>query len=229
MARMKGVFVTGTDTGVGKTKVSLGIMEYLRERGLRVTGMKPVASGCYRKEHSLRNQDAVLLRAHSSINVDYSMVNPYAFEAAVSPHIAARRQGDEIRLKKVVDCFRVLQGLAEFVLVEGVGGWQVPLNSNDRLSDMAGVLGLPVVLVVGLRLGCLNHAFLTSSAIERSGCTLAGWVGNLAEPGFDYLEENMESLSQAIPAPCLGFVPFIDGPQRVALGGCFELDHWLQD
>ncbi len=229
MARMKGVFVTGTDTGVGKTQVSLGIMANLKEHGLRVAGMKPVASGCYREGSSLRNQDAVLLQTHSSINVDYSTVNPYAFEPAVSPHIAARRQGDKIRLEKVVDRFRILQELAEFVLVEGVGGWQVPLNSNDRLSDMVGVLGLPVVLVVGLRLGCLNHAFLTSSAIERSGCTLAGWVGNLAEPGFDCLEENMESLRQEIPAPCLGFVPFIDGPQRAALSGCFELDHWLQD
>ena len=226
---MKGVFVTGTDTGVGKTQVSLGIMANLKEHGLRVAGMKPVASGCYREGPSLRNQDAVLLQAHSSINIDYSTVNPYAFEPAVSPHIAARRQGGEIRLEKVVDRFRVLQGLAEFVLVEGIGGWQVPLNSNDRLADMATVLGLPVVLVVGLRLGCLNHAFLTSCAIERSGCTLAGWVGNLTEPGFDYLEENMESLSQEIPAPCLGFVPFIDDPERAVLAGCFELDHWVQD
>lgn len=229
MARMKGVFVTGTYTGVGKTQVSLGIMANLKEHGLRVAGMKPVASGCYREGPSLRNQDAVLLQAHSSINIDYSTVNPYAFEPSVSPHIAARRQGGEIRLEKVVDRFRVLQGLAEFVLVEGIGGWQVPLNSNDRLADMATVLGLPVVLVVGLRLGCLNHAFLTSCAIERSGCTLAGWVGNLTEPGFDYLEENMESLSQEIPAPCLGFVPFIDDRERAALAGCFELDHWVQD
>lgn len=222
-----GIFVTGTDTGVGKTRVSLGLMEAFKSKGIRVCGMKPVATGCYLEKDEFRNEDAVSLRAHASVPVEYPLVNPYAFSLPVSPHIAAIQAGLEIRLDVIARCYRELSRRSEFVIVEGVGGWEVPLNSVERVSDLARTLGLPVLMVVGLRLGCLNHALLTSSAIRNSGCDLIGWVGNRIDRGFLCVAENMTILQSEIPASLLGYVPFEHNPDAKALAACFVLEDWI--
>lgn len=227
MSRINGVFVTGTDTGIGKTRVSVGLMENLKIQGVQVSGMKPVASGCSQESSGLRNGDAILLQAHSSCIVDYSLVNPYAFESPVSPHIAAGRAGVEICLATIREGFNVLKKKSGFVVVEGLGGWEVPLNRADRVSDLVRMLKLPVVMVVGLRLGCLNHAFLTDSAIRKSGCELIGWVGNLIDPDFACVDQNMTALRKGIHAPLIGFVPFSLELNSTKLAECFDIDGWV--
>jgi dethiobiotin synthetase len=222
-----GIFVTGTDTGIGKTRVCVGLMEALKAKGLKVCGMKPVATGCQSERNGHGNDDADFLYRHASVSLDYSLVNPYAFAAPVSPHIAASREGREICLTSIVGRYASVREQSEFVVVEGVGGWAVPLNSRRRVSDLARVLGLPVVLVVGLRLGCLNHALLTSSAILDSGCDLIGWVGNLIDPDFGALNENIATLQTQIPAPLLGLIPFCPEFDARILAQCLELDHWF--
>lgn len=227
--RFQGVFVTGTDTGIGKTRVALGLMEALKNKGVQVCGMKPVATGCYGENGERRNEDAVLLRAHASFPVDYALVNPYAFSPPVSPHIAARQVGQEIRLALIARRYDLLRKQSEFVVVEGAGGWEVPLNSEDRMSDLARILDLPVVLVVGLRLGCLNHALLTSSAIRDSGCNLIGWVANLIDSDFAFCEENIATLQTRISVPMLGFVPFNHTLDIGTLARSLDLDNWMAD
>lgn len=224
---LQGVFVTGTDTGIGKTRVCVGLIEALKCKGLSVCGMKPVASGCFRENDALRNEDAILLRAHASVSIDYARVNPYAFEPPVSPHIAARQSGNVISAAGIVDAFDYLCDHADFVVVEGVGGWEVPLNDTERVSDLARNLGLPVVMVVGLRLGCLNHAVLTSIAIRNSGCQLIGWVANGIDPGFRCVEANLATLRGMIPAPQIGWIPYCRDAESETLVRCFNLDDWL--
>lgn len=211
MAKSGGFFITGTDTGVGKTWMTVALMQALKERGLTTLGMKPVASGCHRENGLLVNEDALMLQANASVYLPYDAVNPFAFEPPIAPHIAAEQAGMPICLATIQDRCRVLQRRADCVLVEGVGGWEVPLNREHRVSDLAAVLGLPVIVVVGLRLGCLNHALLTFSAMECSGVPCAGWVANQIDPGFSCLSENIETLRQALPPPLLGVVPHMRG------------------
>ncbi len=225
--RFPGVFVTGTDTGIGKTRVCIGLLSALKNKGIQVCGMKPVATGCILENNELRNDDAVLLRAQASLPVDYALVNPYAFAFPVSPHIAAERAGREICLDLIVQRFDQLKTQFEFVVTEGIGGWEAPLSSRSRVSDLARSLDLPVLMVVGLRLGCLNHAFLTSSAIRASGCDLIGWAANRMDPEFPCVEENITALRSNIPAPLLGFLPFSAEMDAAKLARSFELDDWL--
>lgn len=225
--RFTGVFVTGTDTGIGKTRIAIGLMEALKNKGLQVSGMKPVATGCTLEKDQLRNQDAVLLRAHASSFVDYSLVNPYAFEAPVAPHIAARQAGREICLALIAKRYDLLREQSDFVVVEGLGGWEVPLNSKQRVSDLARILDLPVVMVVGLRLGCLNHALLTSAAIQRSGSNLVGWVANPIDPDFAYCEENIATLQTQLQSPLLGCAPFNRKLNAKTLTPCLNVDDWM--
>lgn len=214
---MAGWFITGTDTGVGKTRVSAALIQALRSTGHSVIGMKPVASGCRVTPGGLCNEDAELLMQAASVNADYSLVNPYAFEPAIAPHIAAREAGVRIELTHISDAYTRLAGLADHVVVEGVGGWRVPLGRVITTEHLAKALGLPVVLVVGLRLGCLNHALLTAGAIEAAGLPLAGWVANEIEPDMDSIEENVAFLAQALTAPLLGHLSFDPGrPPDVA-------------
>jgi len=202
-----GYFITGTDTGVGKTVITLGLMQWLQDRGHRVAGMKPVASGCERGEHGLRNADALLLQQQATVMLPYEQVNPYAFEPAIAPHLAAAGAGIGIEADTIVAGCRALQGAADRVCVEGVGGWLVPLNERETVADLAVRLGLEVVLVVGIRLGCLNHALLTARAIESTGLTLAGWVANRLPPPADFAQENIAALEARLTAPLLGIVP----------------------
>lgn len=204
-----GCFVTGTDTGVGKTWVSAGLMAALRQRGLRIAGMKPVASGCKRTSMGLRNEDALLLREQASREFAYELVNPIAFEPPIAPHIAARKAGIEIRIDRIVDTFTQLSGHEDYCVVEGVGGWLVPLNDRQSVADLAISLGLPVVLVVGIRLGCLNHALLTAQAIKAQGAALTGWVANFIDPCSNGADETVAALQERLPAPCLGVIPHL--------------------
>jgi dethiobiotin synthetase len=202
-----GLFVTGTDTGVGKTRVAAGLILAGRRAGLRMAGMKPVASGCERTPHGLRNDDAQRLMACASVSAEYALVNPYAFEPPVAPHLAARQAGTLIDPGRILSSFRQLAGGADRVVVEGVGGWLVPIDAATTMADVAAALGLPVVLVVGIRLGCLNHALLTAEAIVRRGLPFAGWVANRVDPDCLLADANVESLSDS-----LGTGPLVDLP-----------------
>jgi dethiobiotin synthetase len=215
---MNGVFVTGTDTDVGKTEVSLGLIEALKRKGLAVLGMKPVASGCERSDEGLRNEDAQRIAARSSRRLPYALVNPYAFEPPIAPHIAAGQAGVEIELSVILEAAGRLAAEADFLLVEGVGGWRVPLGPSLSVSDLPPALGLPVVLVVGLRLGCINHGLLTAESIRAQGVRVAGWVANQVDPNMLVRDENLATLGALIDAPCLGLVPWMlsPDPRRVA-------------
>ena len=209
---MKGFFVTGTDTACGKTEVSLGLIQVLQQQGLKVQGMKPVASGCTAGPRGLRNADAQRLRTQSSRRVPYDWVNPYAFRPAIAPHIAAREAGVEIALELIRERAEVLASQADCLIVEGVGGWRVPLGPDLAVSDLPRALGLPVILVVGLRLGGINHALLTAESILARGCVLAGWVANQIDPDLARREENLAALSSLISAPAIGFIPWLGEP-----------------
>jgi dethiobiotin synthetase len=205
-------FVTGTDTAVGKTLVTAALLLNAREFGLRAVGVKPLSAGCTRVNGQLVNDDALLLQRHASVVLDYARVNPVALEPAIAPHIAASRAGvvlDAAALAAHVS--RVDAEGHDVVLVEGAGGWLVPLNGHESMADLATWLGYPVILVVAMRLGCLNHALLTAAAIESAGLTLAGWVANTTGPAMDAFDENLLTLEERLPALRLGTVPYL-GP-----------------
>ena len=209
MNRCRGYFITGTDTGVGKTAVTLGLMQLLQARGSTVVAMKPVAAGCEPTPGGLRNDDALRLQQQASIELDYAKINPYAFAPAIAPHIAAEQAGARIDIEIITNKYSELSCVSDCVLVEGAGGWQVPLNDNETLADLALQLGLDVVMVVGIRLGCLNHALLTAAAIATAGCTLAGWVANQLPPAPECAQENINYLKSRVSVPLLGVLPIM--------------------
>lgn len=214
----KGIFVTGTDTGVGKTVVATGLVRLAGRQGRRVVGLKPVASGAVRTTEGLRNDDALALAAASSVPLPYELVNPYCFEPAIAPHLAAADAGVPVRLTRLVDWYRQASRDAELSFLEGAGGWRVPLHPAGFLSDLPEHLGLDVILVVGLRLGCLNHARLTAEAIGHSGhCRLLGWIGNRLDPGFTRLDDNLATLARLLGAPALAILPPLAAPEAEAV------------
>ena len=222
--KKSGYFITGTDTNVGKTVITLGLMQYLQQQGQTLAAMKPVASGCEQTPQGLRNEDALQLMQQSSISLDYELVNPYAFEPAIAPHIAAARCGVRIEPEKIRQIYATLTEQADCVLVEGVGGWQVPLHDQLTMADLAVLLGLDVILVVAIRLGCLNHALLTVAAIQSSGLKLAGWVANCLPSGqAEAADENINTLKSMISAPILGIVPALGKVSARAVAGCLSL------
>lgn len=216
-------FVTGTDTGVGKTLVAASLLHKCRERGWTALGMKPVAAGCDSDDSHESNEDVEALIAASNLTVDRTLINPYLFREAIAPHIAAEEAGVCIALPHIADCFRQLSDLADAVVVEGAGGFLVPLGATYDSGDLARLLGLPVVLVVGMRLGCINHALLTQEAIKSRGLSLAGWVANRVTPDMDRFEENLAALRLRLSAPLLGVIPFLDAPDPVVAAGYLEL------
>ena len=218
----KGYFVTGTDTGVGKTWCSLALMAALQQQGQQVLGMKPVASGCEQHTDGLRNEDALLLQAQASRTLAYQQVNPYAYAPAIAPHLAAQQVGQSIDLAHLAEVFHGLSAQADWVIVEGAGGWRVPLNAKQDMSDLARLLRLPVVLVVGLRLGCINHALLSAEAIRASACELAGWIANPLSEYMDQQQENIASIAARIDAPLLATMPYQKRLDTAALAA--ELD-----
>lgn len=204
-----GVFVTGTDTGVGKTLVSAALVHGGTTLGLRAAGLKPVAAGCRCEQGRLVSEDVELLQAAANVQLAQQLANPYAFEPPLAPHIAAQQAAVRIDLAAICDAVEQAQSAVDLLVVEGVGGFRVPLNQQEDTADLARLLGLPVVLVVGMRLGCLNHALLTAEAIAARGLPLAGWVANCTDPHMPALEENLHALRQRLPAPCLGVVPHL--------------------
>ena len=208
--------MTGTDTGVGKTVVAIALLEALGRHGLRCAAMKPVAAGATKRRGALRNADAEALRRAAQVRADYATVNPCVFAPPVAPHIAARQAGLHIDLEHIEACFRRLASRADRVIVEGAGGWLVPLDERRTMADLARRLGLPVILVVGLKLGCLNHALLTARAIRADGVALAGWIGNRIDPSFACVEENLQALRERLDAPLLGQLPWMAGADRSA-------------
>ena len=202
-------FITGTDTGVGKTLVATALLEAARRHGFEAIGIKPVSAGCERSERGLENADAIELLAASSGNPDYRQINPVALEPAIAPHIAARQAGIALDVGTLADHCRevVASGVT---IIEGAGGWLVPLNDNETMADLCVELGAAAILVVGMRLGCINHALLSVAAIEGSGVKLAGWVGVCIEPDMPALQENLATLRKRIDAPCLGTIPRLD-------------------
>ena len=205
---MRGYFVTGTDTGIGKTRVSVGLLWAFTRAGLKTAGMKPVASDAAMTPEGLRNQDALELMQVASLKKPYAVVNPYCFAPAVAPHIAAQEAKLEIERDSIRAAYAELCRHADAVVVEGVGGWQVPLSPTLELPDLARDFGLPVLLVVGMRLGCLNHALLTARAIRADGLELAGWVANAVDPDFQRPEANLATLATELQAPLLGQLPY---------------------
>ena len=201
-------FVTGTDTGVGKTVVACALVRAFAAAGERVAVMKPIASGSARTAAGLRNEDALALLAAANLPLAYTQVNPYCFEPAVSPHIAAEEAKIEIDIVTIEAGFRSLQSLSDRVIVEGAGGWLAPINARESMGDLARALGIPAVLVVGLRLGCLNHAELTRRAIESMGVAFAGWVANRLGPPMEREAENLATLTRRLGCAPLALVPF---------------------
>ncbi len=208
----KQFFVTGTDTNVGKTLVAAGLLLVAKKQGLRTAALKPVAAGCEKTEAGLRNGDALLLQSVITEPLMYEQINPIALQAAIAPHIAAVQEKRVLSADRIAGFCRGSLQQAAFTLIEGAGGWRVPLNPRETMADLAKILQLPVILVVGVRLGCINHALLTVEAIRNDGLPLAGWVANCVDADMPALQENIESLAARIPAPCLGVVPWLDSP-----------------
>lgn len=212
----RAVFIAGTDTGIGKTHAACTLLHALRTAGFRAGGMKPVASGCVATAEGLRNDDALALQAASSGASPYAMVNPLALTEPLSPHLAAAHAGVTISLAPLRTAFESLGEEYQRLVVEGVGGWMVPLAPGVLASDIARQWQLPVILVVGLRLGCINHALLSARAIIADGCLLLGWIGNHIDPAMLAVDENVATLRELLPAPCLGLLPHAESPARSA-------------
>jgi dethiobiotin synthase len=210
------VFIAGTDTGIGKTHAACTLLHALRAAGHSACGMKPVASGCVETPDGLRNDDALALLAASGTAAPYALINPIALRDALSPHLAAAHDGVEISLAPLRAAFDRLSDTHRKVVVEGVGGWLVPLAPGLLAADIAKQWRLPVILVVGLRLGCLNHALLSARMIQADGCRLLGWVGNSIDPAMDAPDENLATLRELLPAPCLGVLPHGMAPAQAA-------------
>lgn len=214
-------FITGTDTNVGKTVIACALLHGFAAQGKRVVGMKPIAAGC--GDDGI-NEDVRQLRAASNVLASLGQFNPYCFVPAVAPHLAAQFAGVIINLERIVASFTELAGQADVVIVEGAGGFLVPLTDREDSADLAAQLGLPIILVVGMRLGCLNHALLTAQAIAARGLILAGWVANCVEENMPMLDENIAVLQQRITAPLLGVVPYQAQPDTKVAANFLNLN-----
>lgn len=207
-----GFFVTGTDTDVGKTYIASALVRHFVQQGYETIGMKPVAAGCESVNGELRHTDVDALVAASNVQTALSNVNPYAFVPAIAPHIAAEQFGVNISLEKIQQAFDGLKSQAEVLVVEGAGGFCVPINQQQTMADLAVNFNLPVILVVGIRLGCINHALMTAASIKAAGLNLVGWVANRIDPSMPALEENITTLKAMIMAPCIADVAWNEEP-----------------
>ena len=218
-----GFFITGTDTGVGKTLASCALLYAFNHEGKSTIGMKPVAAGCERQGTQLRCNDVAHLRQASSVQAPLQLVCPYAFEPPVAPHLAAAAQDIHIDLPHIVASFEQLRSMAQLIVVEGVGGFRVPLSANQDTADLASQLNLPVILVVGMRLGCLNHALLSAQAIGASGLPFAGWIANQVDPAMLMPDENIQTLQERLAAPLLASFPYHASPDPLRLSRLIAL------
>jgi dethiobiotin synthetase len=201
------VYVSGTDTGIGKTMASGALLHALRGHGLRAVGMKPVASGCERMDGEWKNADALALQAAGEPGIAYADINPFALQHPLAPELAARDAGVEVTLPPILDARARLAAGCDALVVEGVGGWAAPLSAALMQADLVRALELPVLLVVGLRLGCLNHALLSARAIVADGAHLAGWIASHVDPAMERVDDNLAMLRERMPAPCWGMLP----------------------
>jgi dethiobiotin synthetase len=203
-------FITGTDTEVGKTWITAGLLEACNRQGVDAVAMKPVAAGALRTSHGLRNEDALILQRAAGRHLAYELINPFVFEPAIAPHLAAHAQGDVLSSANILDKYQEFEAQVRAIgLVEGAGGWQVPLNMQETWVDFVQAAELPVILVVGLRLGCINHALLTVESIRRTRIPLVAWVANHLQPQMPYWQQNLHFLKQKIKSPLLGVVPYL--------------------
>ncbi len=211
----KTFFLTGTDTDAGKTVVACGLLEAARRNNLKTLALKPISAGCQPTAAGLRNDDALALMDAMTGELAYEQVNPVSTEPPIAPHIALEQSGRRVTIDRLAGyCRGALMQRSDFALIEGAGGWRVPVNGREMLSDLPKALGTPVILVVGMKLGCLNHARLTVEAILHDGLELAGWVANCVQPEMAVYKENLKTLKQLIPAPCLGEVPYLGNPAK---------------
>ncbi|WP_018693639.1 dethiobiotin synthase [Algicola sagamiensis] len=212
-----GVFISGTDTDCGKTRITCGLLEKLQSQGKTAVGLKPISAGCQQTNQGLRNTDALALMDASSTPLPYETVNPLAFEPPIAPHIAAEEQQVKLSISLLNQSIQDWSKIpAQFQLIEGAGGWLLPLNQEETLADWVVAHQLPIILVVGMKLGCLNHALLTVSHIKQQGGILIGWIANHIDPHMQYAEENYQFLKSRIDAPCLGRVPYLNQDQSAA-------------
>lgn len=204
----KSYFITGTDTGVGKTCATVALMYYFKQQGQTVLGMKPIAAGCEWLDGQLKNEDALLLQENASLQLPYQKINPYAYELPVSSHLAGKK--NPVRIDTVVQRFNDLSNKVDVVLVEGAGGWLAPINEQEDIADLVKALDIPVIIVVGIKLGCINHAKLTFQAINNIGVKCSGWLAVCIEPNMLKADENIETLKKQISAPLLGIFPYME-------------------
>ena len=216
-------FVTGTDTEIGKTLVASALVHMQAARGWRVAAMKPVAAGAEWRDGRWCNEDVDALAACVSVRLPQELTTPYLFKTPAAPHIAAALEDRVIEHQHLMDCFQQVRAQADAVVVEGVGGFRVPLNENYDTADMAKDLGLPVVLVVGMRLGCISQALLTAEAISARGLSLMGWVANTVDPHMLYPQENIDAIAQRINAPLLGYLPRMKVADAATAAGIWKL------
>jgi dethiobiotin synthetase len=216
-------FVTGTDTEIGKTLVSSAILHKLVQHGVRACGMKPIAAGAEERDGELHNDDAAMLRAAGNVQLPQSITTPYMLREPCAPHIAAALEGVTIEPVPILTAYAEILGASDATVVEGVGGFCVPFSEDFDSADLAVQFGLPVVLVVGMRLGCINHALLTAEAIIARGLVLAGWVANQVDPDMRFADENVAELARRLPAPLLGRVPRLNEPTAAAAATHIEL------
>ncbi len=222
-------FVTGTDTDAGKTLMACGLLVKAQQAGLKTAAMKPISAGCDLTDDGFRNDDAVQLQAAMTLDLPYDIVNPVAFAPPVAPHIAAMQAGKNLSVQRLGGfCRGFNMQRFEFGVIEGAGGWRVPLNPRETMADLAKELEFPVILVVGMKLGCINHALLTAEAIERDGLKLAGWIANRIDPQMSAYEENLMTLKTLISAPLLGEVPFLESVNHAAVAEYLSLEALLR-
>ncbi len=219
----RGFLITGTDTGVGKTLIACALLHAFARADRRVIGMKPVAAGATRTAAGLSNEDVVQLRAASNVEAPLELVNPYCFEPPIAPHLAAAQAGIEVELDAIARAYAALAARAEVVIVEGVGGWRAPLNAMQDGADLAARLGLPIILVVGIRLGCFNHALLTAHAVEERGLVCAGWIANRIDRQMPEAARNVSALEQRLSAPLLGDIGYAASPDAIRAAARLDL------
>ena len=217
-------FITGTDTAVGKTVVAAALLQNANAAGLATLGLKPVAAGGIVRDGEMTNDDAWALMQLSSLHPDYAIVNPVALEAAIAPHIAAETEGVELDATALAKHCREQAAASEFCVIEGAGGWCVPLNAAETMADLAVAIGFPVIIVVGVRLGCINHSLLTAAAIRASGLEVAGWVANELAAAMPAVDANIATLEARLGAPLLGRIPWLNEPSASAAAAYLSLD-----
>jgi dethiobiotin synthetase len=218
-------FVTGTDTDVGKTVCTKALLQAAEQQGKSTLAYKPIAAGCDKTVYGLRNRDALILQKESSIEVEYNAINPIAYHQPIAPHIAAKQCGNAINLDLVDQGLSFLQQKRpQLLFVEGAGGWHLPINEQQLFSQWVSTKKLPIILVVGLKLGCLNHALLTAQAIKMSGTPLVGWIANHLQQKMPYVDENISTLKKALGAPLLAEIPFLDNIEQQDLSTYIKVD-----